>query len=221
MTGKVIAIAQQKGGVGKSTLAVNLSAFLARYGRTLLVDADSQGTALSWAEERTANGLESPPFAIMGMASPILHKEMPKFVQDYDFVVIDSPPKHEKVVRSAVAAADLVLVPVPPSGPDFWAARYTVDIIEEVATSRDISAIMVINMLDSRTRLGKEIDGEVAKLGIPLATTQIRRLEQFKLAMTVGKTIGEWGRYCDATLDMDKLGAEILSLVGHATAEVA
>jgi len=221
MAAKIVTIANEKGGVGKTTKAINLAAYLARHGRVLLIDADPQGTALEWAVQREANGLGDPPFRLMGMPNPIIHKEVPHFAGDYDFIVIDAPPKHEKVARSAIAAADLVLVPVQPSGPDVWAARATVEIIEAVAITKDIAALTVVNMVIENTRLGKEITQVLGSLNIPVSEARIRRREDFKLAITLGKTIMEQGRYSDATLELEKLGAEVLAMFNRQSAEVA
>ena len=86
----IIALLNQKGGVGKTTLSVNLAAALALSGkRTLLVDADPQGSALDWQAARRGETL----FPVVGMAKPTLHKDVPGLASGYEHVVIDGPPR--------------------------------------------------------------------------------------------------------------------------------
>ena len=111
----VISIVNQKGGAGKTTTAINLAAALAETGaRVLLIDADPQHTAMDWSAMRD----QPPPFMLIAMAQAVLHRDVPKLAADYDFVVIDGPPRSYEVTRSAIAAADLVVITVQPSGAD-------------------------------------------------------------------------------------------------------
>lgn len=116
----VIGFLNQKGGVGKTTLAVHVADALAGQGRSvLLIDADPQGSALDWAASRSGE----PLFAIS------IHKELQAFAKIYDMVLIDSPPRAYDVARSAIMASDLVLTPVQPSPYDVWAAKEIVDML--------------------------------------------------------------------------------------------
>jgi hypothetical protein len=92
-----------------------------------LIDADPQHMATDWSAVR-----EKPsPFMLIGLPQPVLHRDVPTLAADYGHVVIDGPPRNYEVTRSAIAAADLVLIPVQPSGADFWASRETVKVAEE------------------------------------------------------------------------------------------
>jgi len=124
----ITAVVNQKGGAGKTTIALNLAAALAAEGKkVLLIDADPQQTAQDWAAVRQT----APPFQVMGLSKPILHRDLPKMAKDYDEIMIDGAPRNYEVARSAIAAADLVLIPVQPSGADFWASRETVELVKE------------------------------------------------------------------------------------------
>jgi len=124
----IIAVLNQKGGVGKTTLAVHIAAGLALRGhKVLLVDADPQGSARDWAAARV-NALLFP---VVGLDRPTLHRDLPQLAKDYEHVVIDGPPRVTDLTRSAMLAAELVVIPVQPSPYDVWACADVVAIIKE------------------------------------------------------------------------------------------
>ena len=119
----VLAVLNQKGGVGKTTLATNLAMSLAQQGqRVFLIDADSQGSALDWSAARK-NELVFP---VVGVPRDTLHREIDALAAPYDWVIIDGPPRVHTVAKSAIAASDIVLIPVQPSPYDVWAAKEVV-----------------------------------------------------------------------------------------------
>ena len=140
----VLAFLNQKGGVGKTTLAVHVAAALARRStKVLLIDADPQGSALDWAACRSAAVL----FPVIGLPKPTLHKEIPAHLPHYDYILIDGPPRVNDLARSAIMAADFVVIPVQPSPYDVWAAKDIVDLIGEAAIYHEnIKSAFVINL---------------------------------------------------------------------------
>src|SRR3989441_10709075 len=123
MAAKVIAVVNQKGGAGKTTLAMQLAGTLAQRGaKVLVVDADAQGTATRWAASAAAAPF---PAAVVGLsaAGSKVHREVAKFLGDYTHIVVDCPPAVDSPIpQSALLIADLALAPVIPSPPDLWSA---------------------------------------------------------------------------------------------------
>jgi chromosome partitioning protein len=125
----IFSIQNQKGGVGKSTLSVHIAFELAKTFRVLLIDSDPQGSSRDWAAIRETE----PPFSVVGMDRPTIHRDITKFTEDYDHIVIDGPPRVSELARSGILSADLIIIPVQPSPYDVWAAVETVKLIQEAS----------------------------------------------------------------------------------------
>jgi chromosome partitioning protein len=211
VSAKVVSIVNQKGGAGKTTIAINLAAALAETGaRVLLTDADPQGTATDWSAMRD----EAPPFMVVALPEPILHRDVPRLAADYDFVVIDGPPRNYEVTRSAIAAADLVLIPVQPSGADFWASRETVKLAKEARSFKETQkSVFVVSRKKGQTALGRDIREALASFEIPLLKTDIPDRIAYAEAITNGKTIIESQPKGPGAKDFRALLDEIRELV--------
>ena len=163
-----LAVTNLKGGTGKTVTAVHLAAALAASGRTLLVDADPQSSALSWSEEA-----ENLPFAVVGLPVRDLHKRVRDLLPGLTHSVIDTPPGDRAIVRSAIAASEVVIVPIPPSVIDLDRLRPTLDLIAEVDAISSVRVFVLLTRVRAATRSGKLTREILAGLGVSLLDAQI------------------------------------------------
>ena len=204
----ILAFLNQKGGVGKTTLAVHVAAALVRsQARVLLIDADPQGSALDWAASRSVE----PLFPVMGFPKPKLHKEVPAHIPHYDYILIDGPPRVNELARSAIMAADGVVIPVQPSPYDVWAAKDIVDLIGEATTYRDtLKSVFVINRRIVNTAIGRDVAEALAGYDIPVLKTHIGQRVAFAESAANGSTVLENAPTGPASKEILALTEELL-----------
>jgi chromosome partitioning protein len=183
----VIACAGQKGGGGKTTTAISIaSEWHARKRRVLLVDADPQGSALTWATVGAEAGLSLPTVIKMGAG---LHRpdQLPALAQNYDVTIIDCPPRHGEIQKAALMVADLVLLPCGPSTLDAWALAETVDLINLAQTVRkDLMAAVLITKKNARTAIGQSAREVVASSGLQVLHTELAYRVTYQEAPAAG-----------------------------------
>lgn len=208
----VVALLNQKGGVGKTTLAVNLSASLARAGfRVLLVDADPQGSALDWAEAREGE----PLFPVVGFPRAALHREIAHIGAGYDHVLIDGPPRVTDLARSAIMASDLVLIPVQPSPYDVWAAEEIGRLIEEAGIYKpNLKSAFVVNRKIANTAIGRDVGEALAAYPIPALAATITQRVVFAEAAGRGRAVHEIAGADQAAAEIEALAAEMMEVAG-------
>lgn len=206
----IIGVLQQKGGAGKTTLALNLAAAFAKDGlRVLLVDADPQASALAWSSVRE----REPLFSVIGMPKPTLHKELPALASDYDRVVIDGAPRVNALARSAILAADYVLVPVQPSPFDVWSSAEIVSLIAEAQQFRpDIQAGFVMNRKVANTAIARDVFKAFESFSVPVLKQTITQRVAFAETAAQGLTVIETAPGSQAAWEIDAL-AEFLKTV--------
>jgi chromosome partitioning protein len=185
----VLAFLNQKGGVGKTTLATNIATALAlQKQKVLFIDADQQGSALDWSAARKGELL----FPVVGLPKDTLHREIPTLGASYDWVVIDGPPRVYNVAKSAIAAADTVVIPVQPSPYDVWAAKEIVDLITEVRVIKaDLKAVFAVNRKIVGTAIGRDVAAALASYPVPVLETAISQRVGFAESAAAGQTVLE------------------------------
>ena len=209
----IIALLNQKGGVGKTTLALHLAGELARRGRRVtLIDADPQGSALDWSQQRSREGLPRL-FGVVGLARDTLHREAPELARDVDYVVIDGPPRVAGLMRSALLAADLVLMPVQPSPLDGWASAEMLALLTEARIYRpQLVARFVLNRCAARTVIARETAETLAEHDPPVLATTIGQRVIFADAAQTGRLACEIAADSLAAREISALAAEIARL---------
>ena len=212
----VIALLNQKGGVGKTTLSIHIAAELATNARVLLIDADPQGSALDWSAQRT----ESARFSVVGFPKPVLHREIAALSNGYDWVIIDGPPRVNELARSAIAASDLVLIPVQPSPFDVWAAKDIIDIVKEFSIPKpNLETRFLVNRLFPNTMLGAEVKDALTSFDIQVLDSAIRNRTEYAKAARAGLTALETEPTGQAAREIRAVVDEVTALLNGAKKE--
>jgi chromosome partitioning protein len=203
-----IAVLNQKGGAGKTTLSLHIAhSLVLREFKVLLVDADPQGSSRDWAAAREGEGL----FSVIGLDRPVIHKELPKLSEGFDWVVIDGAPRVTDLTRSAIMAADLVLIPIQPSPLDIWAAHEVIELIQEAAIYKpDLSAAFVINRKIVNTAIVKETAEVLKQYEVTILDSSISQRVAFAEALSIGSTVLETSPNSPAADEIRSLVDEIL-----------
>ena len=207
----IIAFESQKGGVGKSTLALHLATALAAKGRVRVIDADPQGTCITWASVR-----ERPPlFEVMGYDRPNLHSQMAKMAEGHSHVIIDGPPRVTALAKSVIAAADLVIIPIQPSQADIWAAAETVTLIQEAQVHYpELKAVFVINRRITKSALARDVRAALDEAPFPCLISSIGQRVIFAEALGQGETVIEREPRGVAAQEVELFAAEVLGMEG-------
>jgi chromosome partitioning protein len=206
----ILAVLNQKGGVGKTTLTLHIAAGLVLQGaRVLVVDADPQGSARDWAAARAV----PPLFPVVGLDRPTLHRDVPTLAANYDHVVIDGPPRTTDVTRSALLAADLVLIPVQPSPYDVWACAQLVTLLKEALVFKErLKSVFVISRKIVNTAIGRDVGEALAAYALPVLHTAIAQRVAFAESAATGQTVLETDPHGSAGREVTRLIRELLEV---------
>ena len=205
----VIAFLAQKGGVGKSTLSINVADALHRESnRVLVIDADPQASASDWSSVRP-----SAPWRVISLPPADLSAGVLTHAQAHDHVIIDGPPGAVAITRAIIVAADLVIIPMVPSALSKWSADMTMQQIHQAAIHKpSLQAAVVITQAIPRTTIANVLRDSLTDAGLPvLATTIVSRVAHAE-ALSQGLTIYEYQPHGAAALEITQLVHEIGAL---------
>lgn len=212
MAGTIITIAQQKGGSGKTTLATHLSvAWTQQPGSTVaLLDVDPQGSLGEWFERREDRLGEGETGLQFRTASGWgARREAHALARDYDMVVLDTPPRADLEARTAIEAADLVVVPVQPTPADLWGTRDTL----VQANKEGKGTALVLSRVPPRARLTDHLVAALRELDVDLMAAQLGNRIAFAESIGLGSTALEWEPKGKAADETRSLAAELLRKV--------
>jgi chromosome partitioning protein len=215
---RLIAVTHPKGGVGKTTTSMILSAELAERGyRTLVADCDAQASASAWANAAP----EGRPFpaAVVNFSAYAgkVHREIQKQLDNYDYIIIDCPPGLDSLSpQSAILVADLVIIPLPPSPADWWSARGVKRLVERGQDFNPDMLAMILPNRVVRTSLSNAIMRELADFGIPLMSSRLTNRTAYQEAVVSGVSMSALGRDAKPAADeVRALADEVLALLGE------
>jgi len=208
-----IAVLNQKGGVGKTTLTSNLGEAFKRAGQSvLLVDSDPQGSLRDWNEAS-----EGEVLPVVGLDRETLAKDIKAIKTEYDYVLIDGAPQSGKLAAAAIKAADLVIVPVTPSPYDVWACA---DLVESLKTRQEIAngkpiARFLISRARKNTRLSGELSEALRDYEIDTLKSGTVHREIYPQTASDGLTVFHVKNAHDAVLEIEVLRDEIMEVLSH------
>jgi chromosome partitioning protein len=207
----ILTVGNTKGGVGKTTIAVNLAVEAAKDGkRVLLVDTDPQGSSIAFRAERETDDIRA-----IALVSDKLHKDIKEFSAAFDWIVIDAGGRDNAVFRSAVAACDLFLLPVLPSQFDVWAAEDAINVFKELQPFNDMLGRMVLNMVRPNTLVSNEAQEALAvyQEDMPIMCQRIRNRVAYKSSISNGQGVSEYEPSGKAAEDIKNLYGMILEII--------
>lgn len=205
----IVSFLNQKGGVGKTTLAINITReFTLKGKKTLLVDTDPQGSAMDWHERSNGDLID-----LVCLSKPTLRKDVIKFKPMYEWIFIDGIGKIDAMTSSAIACSDLVLIPIQPSAVDVWSSQKVVQLVEErrAITAGSPDAFFIISQDLINTNLSKNIDELLAEYMFPAFKSRTYARVAFAESIMRGKTVHDWNDK-KALYEIEQLGNEIKNL---------
>ena len=208
----IISLVNQKGGVGKTTAAINIaSAFSKRGSDVLIVDADPQASIVHWRaviDNRTVDVVHRPDANI--------HKDIEKMARNYDHVVIDSPPASDNIMRSVLVSSEMVIIPVTPSALDIWSARNTIELVKGAGeallkqNNRKLACRILISKKIVGTKESLQARDALKGYGIEIFKSEFAQRIVYARAMTQGLSALQFAPKSEAADEIRNLYSEII-----------
>ncbi len=206
MAAKVIVVAQQKGGAGKTTLAIQLAVAWQQAGKQVaMLDVDPQGSLGAWRDLRDRTVGEETGPKVDALSGWRLGNQLSTTAGNADLVIVDSPPHAETDAKAAIRTADLVVLPIQPTMLDFWATEATLALAEAEKTK----ALLVLNRTPPRGLAAEAVVSEIKKKQWLLARTRLGNRQAFAASINEGKGVAETARKSAAGKEIEALAKEI------------
>jgi len=202
---KVLTFTQQKGGAGKTSLAVHLGTYWAHQGKSVaLVDGDPQGSLMAWSAMRSENGAASD-LVVEKAEGWKAATVVANLAKSHDYVLIDTAPHAETASRTAAREADLVVVPMQPSPLDLWATDGSMEMVE----AEKKASIVVLNRVPPRSSLADDVTEKAVEKGLSVAKARLGNRTAFAASFMAGKGISEFSPRSKAADEIKALAQEI------------
>ena len=203
----IISLVNQKGGVGKTTAAINIAAGLKRKNhKVMFIDTDPQGSATQWHAVEGNNA-----FDILHRPEPVNRIEIEELSQNCDYLVIDAPPALGDISKSVLAVSDLPIIPLSPSALDIWSCRGTIEMIEEVRPENpDMKVKLLINRKIPGTRVGREARSSLEVFNIEVFDSALCQRVAYIDAMSCGVSVMQYAPKSKAAEEIEHLCDEIV-----------
>jgi chromosome partitioning protein len=205
----IVSIVNLKGGVGKTTITVNLAGALLEAGlRVILLDTDPQGSVLQWRSIEASFSLD-----VIHHPLPVNTDIVSTFSKGNDFLIFDTPPASGPITRSVVDVSDLAIIPVTPSPLDIWSSRETLDMVESCRQKRKrpLAALLISRKIPG-TRVGREARDALESYRLPIFTTEITQRVAYVEAMIAGVPVTSFSSRSEAASEVRSLCAEVRGL---------
>ena len=205
----IVSFVNQKGGVGKTTSAINFAASLKRKNfKLLFIDADPQGSATQWhaVENNTA-------FEVLHHPEPITREEIEALTQEYDYLVIDAPPASGDITKSILEVAQLSIIPLSPSSLDIWSCKGTLEMIDSAKEENpDLDVKLLINRKIPGTRVGRQARQSLGVFDMDILDTELCQRVAYIDAMTSGVSVMQYAPGSKAANEIENLCEELTLL---------
>ncbi len=211
---KIISIVNSKGGVGKTSIAVNLSVALSlKKKKVNLIDADPQGSLSRWVSVRKQRNQGNEFLQLFDQPFPSdkLHIYLPKHLTDFDFIIIDCAPNDDDVMRSALAVCDVALIPVSPSPLDIWTVEKAIEMINKRNSLKGskIKGCLLISKRIMGTVLGNDVREGIKKFKLPVLKTEIFQRIALCESLILGQGVLEYQQNSISSKEFQNLAKEI------------